>query len=81
MSKKDKLVAKILKGGTNISPEEASKILIDLGYKASSPSGGSSHVTFRKENRLPVTLVLTQNPLKPYMIQKLQLALRLEGVI
>ncbi len=79
MTKREKLIQKILKGDTNISPEEAMKILINLGYVATPPSGGSSHITFRKFNSMPITLVLTQNPLKPYMITKLQTALKNEG--
>lgn len=79
MSKKEKLIAKIINDKSNISPQEACNILIDLGYKATSPSGGSSHVTFRKSDSISVTIVLTQNPLKPYMIAKLQMVLKKEG--
>lgn len=79
MTKRSKLIQKILKGDSNISPEDAIKILIDLGYKATAPSGGSSHITFRKIDALPITLVLTQNPLKPYMVAKLQSALKQGG--
>lgn len=79
MSKKEKLITKILNGKLNISPQDACGILVDLGYKATSPSKGSSHITFRKLNTMPVTIVLTQNPLKPYLIAKLQAALKKEG--
>ena len=79
MSKRDKLIEKILKGKSNISPGEAVKILENLGYIASGPASGSSHLTFRKPDTPSITIVLTQNPLKPYMVSKLQTALIIEG--
>lgn len=78
MSKRDKLIQKILKGKSEISPSEAVKILELFGYVAEGPSGGSSHLTFRKPNTMSVTIVLTQNPLKPYMVAKLQAVLKNE---
>jgi hypothetical protein len=48
-----------------------------LDFKAAST--GSSHLTFRKPNSPSVTIVLTQNPLKSYMLEKLQETLRNEG--
>ena len=77
MSKRDKLIQKILNGKSNITPDEAAKILEMLNFKAM-PSGGS-HLTFRKPNRPSVTIILTQNPLKPYLLEKLQEALKHEG--
>ena len=77
MSKRDKLVQKIIKGSTDITPDEAVKILQMLGFKAA-PAGGS-HLTFRKACRSSVTIVLTQNPVKPYMVAKLQDTLKQEG--
>ena len=79
MSKRDKLSQKTLTGKSNITPAEAQKILESLGYLAEGPSGGSSHLTFRKQGKQSVTIVLTQNPLKPYMVAKLQLTLKNEG--
>ena len=72
MTKRDKLIQKIISGKSDITPAEACKILDYYGYVASGPSGGSSHLTFRKLNRPSITIVLTQNPLKPYMVLKLQ---------
>lgn len=79
MTKRDKLIQKILTGTSNITPDEAKKILESLGYISVGPSGGSSHLTFRKIGRPSVTIVLTQKPLKPYMVAKLQTALKNEG--
>ncbi|MDR1802025.1 MAG: type II toxin-antitoxin system HicA family toxin [Treponema sp.] len=77
MSKRDKLIQKIFKGNSDVTPDEAVKILETLDFKMS-PTGGS-HLTFRKLNRPSVTIVLTQNPLKPYMLEKLQETLKNEG--
>ncbi|MCL2042843.1 MAG: type II toxin-antitoxin system HicA family toxin [Treponema sp.] len=67
MSKREKLIQKILKGHSDVCPDEAERILEMLGFKAA-PSGGS-HQTYRKQNRPSVTIVITQNPIKPYLIE------------
>ena len=54
-------------------------MLEQFGFVADGPAGGSSHLTFRKPNSQSVTIVLTQNPLKPYMVAKLQAVLKNEG--
>ena len=77
MSKSDKLVQKILSGKSDITPAEAKKILEKLGFNASPTNG--SHRTYRKPDRQSVTIILTQNPLKAYLIEKLQEALKNEG--
>ena len=77
MSKKEKLIQKIFKSNSDVTPEEAIKILEMLNYSAT-PTGGS-HLTFRKTSRSSVTIVLTQNPLKPYLLEKLQETLKNEG--
>jgi len=77
MSKLNKLIKKILEGKSDVTPDEAIKILEMLGFYASPGSG--SHLTFRKPNRQSVTIVLTQNPLKPYLLEKLYEALKNEG--
>lgn len=68
-----------MNGKSEITPSEARKILEMFGYVAEGPAGGSSHLTFRKLNAPSVTIVLTQNPLKPYMVAKLQAVLKYEG--
>jgi len=77
MSKREKLIKKIYLGNSDVTPDEAIKILEMLGFMAT-PTG-SSHLTFRKPNRKSVTVVLVQNPLKPYLLEKLQEALSNEG--
>lgn len=79
MTKKDKLIQKILKGNSVITIEEAEKTLLFLGYDAEQPASGSSHITYRKQDCNSVTLVLTQKELKIYLIKKLQEALRKAG--
>ena len=79
MSKREKLIQKIFQGNTDVTPDEAVKILEMLGFKAT-PTGGS-HLTFREPNHPSVTIVLTQNPLKPYLFEKLQEVLKNEGYI
>jgi len=64
-------------GKSDVTPDEAIKVLELLGFRAS-PSGGS-HLTFRKPNCQSVTIVLAQNPLKSYLLEKLQEALKNEG--
>ena len=77
MSRRDKLIQKIFNGKSDVSPDEAVKILEMLGFRASVTGG--SHLTFRKQNCPSVTIVLTQNPLKSYLLEKLQEALKHEG--
>ncbi|MCL2832798.1 MAG: hypothetical protein FWD78_06485 [Treponema sp.] len=77
MSKYDKLIQKIFDGNPNLTPEEIINLLKKLGFKAAAT--GSSHLTFRKPECLSVTLVLTQNPVKSYIITKLQEVLINEG--
>ena len=36
--------------------EELRKVLESYGYHAKAPSGGSSHYTFRKEGKSPITI-------------------------
>jgi predicted RNA binding protein YcfA (HicA-like mRNA interferase family) len=77
VSKYDKLIQRIFQDKSDITPNEAVKILERLGFVAS--SAGGSHRTFRKSNSQSVTIVLTQNPLKPYLVEKLREVLKNEG--
>ena len=75
MTKRDKLIQKIL-DGKRIPYSDAENILISLGYTPKIPSGGSSHVTFRKNNCEQITLVKTQNPLKDYLMKQIREVLK-----
>lgn len=71
MSKRDKLINKILKE-QDITYSDAEKILVSFGYIPCAPQGGSSHITFRKSGSEKITLVKTQNPVKKYLIRQLK---------
>jgi predicted RNA binding protein YcfA (HicA-like mRNA interferase family) len=77
MGKRSKLIQKIMSFG-NVSYKEAEKVLLSLGYDSRYPNGGSSHISFRKENRTTITLVSTQKPVKRYLLEKIQNAILLE---
>ena len=77
MGKFNKLIQRIFRGNQDVTPDEAVKILEKLDFKAASTGG--SHLTFRKPNCPSITIVLTQNPVKPYILEKLQEALINEG--
>ena len=77
MGKHEKLIKRIFEGKSDITPDEAVNILRKLGFKSAPTSG--SHRTFRKPDRHSVTVVLTQNPIKPYLVDKLQEMLKQEG--
>jgi len=77
MGKHEKLIKRIFEGKSDITPEEAVNILKKLDFKSAPTSG--SHRTFRKSDRQSVTIILTQNPLKPYLVEKLQEMLKQEG--
>jgi len=77
MGKYEKLVKRVFEGASDITPNEAENILSKLNFKSAPTSG--SHRTFRKPNRQSVTIVLTQNPLKPYLVEKIRDVLKQEG--
>jgi len=77
MSRRDKLIQKIMHFG-EVSYKEAEKVLLSLGYDNRYPNNGSSHISFRKENRTTITLVSTQETVKRYLIEKIQNAILLE---
>ncbi len=56
MSKWDKLLRKIRSLSKDLRFEEIKKVLESCGYEMRSPSGGSSHCTFRKAGCQPITI-------------------------
>jgi hypothetical protein len=56
MSQWNKLIEQILKLDKNLRYEDLSKAMITIGYVSKQPRRGSSHVTFRKEGRYPITI-------------------------
>lgn len=56
MSKWDKLINKICSLSADVRFEELKKILESYGYTMFAPSSGSSHYTFRKQGKMPITI-------------------------
>lgn len=56
MSKYDKLINKILSKNKDLRFSELVKVLESAGYEMRTPKGGSSHVTFRKSEKMPITI-------------------------
>ena len=56
MSKWDKLLNRILSLSKDMRFQELKKVLEYYGYQMSAPSSGSSHYTFRKSGKNPITI-------------------------
>ena len=56
MGQLDKLINEILKLNKNLRFEDLAKVLTQIGYIQNQPKGGSSHYTFRKGGKVPITL-------------------------
>lgn len=56
MSKKEKLLRQIMNLDKNLRIEEVKRLMEDFGYEGHYPPSGSSHYTFRKEGRMPITV-------------------------
>ena len=56
MSQWDKLIDEILMLNKNLRFENLAKALNRIGYNQNQPKGGSSHYTFRKPGKMPITL-------------------------
>ena len=56
MSKWDKLLQRILSLSKGMSFVELKKVLESYGYVMTAPRSGSSHYTFRKPGKTPITI-------------------------
>lgn len=56
MSKWDKLLKRILSLSKDMRFQELKKVLEYYGYQMTAPSSGSSHYTFRKSGKNPITI-------------------------
>ena len=56
MSKWDKLLSKVCSLSADVRFKELKKILEGYGYTMCAPSSGSSHYTFRKQGKMPITI-------------------------
>jgi len=56
MSKWDKLISRIMTLDNDMRFEELRRVLESYGYTMRTPGSGSSHCTFRKEGKNPITI-------------------------
>ena len=77
MSKWDKLIARIKSLSTDLRFDELRKVLESYGYELRETSGGSSHATFRKRGRNPIT-VPRHTPIKKVYIEMVRDAIEKE---
>ena len=77
MTKREKLIAKI-KSFKGISFDQAVSLLESLDYEPYQTS--SSHITFRKTGKMPITLVKNQKELQRYHLKNLNKILESEDL-
>lgn len=78
MSKWEKLLNKITSMSKDVRFFEIKKILESYGYVANSPSSGSSHWTFRKSGKPPIT-VPKNEPIKVIYVKMVKEIIESEG--
>ena len=71
MSKWEKLLNRILTMSNDIRFSEIKKILESYGYTMTSPRSGSSHYTFRKKGKYPIT-VPKHEPIKKAYVEMIK---------
>lgn len=77
MSKWDKLIARICSLDKGVRFDELRKVLESYGYKMKQPSGGSSHCTFRKSGRSPITIPMHE-PIKTVYVLLVKKVIEME---
>jgi predicted RNA binding protein YcfA (HicA-like mRNA interferase family) len=68
MSKFQKLLQKIINLSKDLRFDEIQKVLESFGYAMTSPKSGSSHYTFRKPGKQPITIPKHEPIKKIYII-------------
>ena len=68
MSKFYKLLERITSLSKDMRFDELRKVLESYGYTMCSPKGGSSHYTFRKPGKMPITIP-KHEPIKKVYVQ------------
>ena len=68
MSKWDKLLGRILSLSKDMRFDELKKVLESYGYVMNAPKSGSSHYTFRKAGKSPITIP-KHEPIKKIYVQ------------
>ena len=77
MSKWDKLLSRLLTLDKNMRFDELRKILESYEYELTAPKSGSSHYTFRKKGRNPITIPKNE-PIKKVYIEMVREAVEKE---
>ena len=68
MSQFNKLIRRIHSLDRNLRFSEIRKILESYGYVMRGPAGGSSHMTFRKAGRPPITIPVHEPVKRIYIL-------------
>ena len=71
MSQYEKLIERIKRLDKNLRFIEVKNVLEKMGYEMKGPSGGSSHMTFRKEGCPPITIPVHE-PIKKIYISMIK---------
>lgn len=77
MSKWEKLLDRVTALSADIRFAELKGILESYGYEMRTPSGGSSHYTFRKAGKSPITIP-KHEPIKKIYIQMVRAVIESE---
>lgn len=77
MSKWDKLLIKICSLSKELRFDELRKVLEGYGYQMNMPKGGSSHCTFRRPGRRPITIP-RHEPIKKVYVEMVKLIVESE---
>jgi hypothetical protein len=72
MSKWDKLISRIMSLDNDMRFEELRRVLESYGYTMRAPGSGSSHCTFRKEGKNPIT-ISKHEPIKKIYVEMVRL--------
>lgn len=72
MSKWDKLISRIMSLDNDMRFEELRRVLESYGYTMRVPGSGSSHCTFRKEGKNPITIP-KHEPIKKIYVEMVRL--------
>ena len=78
MSQWDKLLARLAVLARDMRFDELRRILESCGYTMSAPRSGSSHYTFRKPGRNPVTIP-KHEPIKKVYVEMVREVVEMES--
>ena len=77
MSKLEKLLQRIKNNPKTVRFEELDKILSNAGYEYAQPRRGSSHYTYRKQGKIPITIPYQRPFVHEVYVRKVVLELNL----